>query len=80
MQRLDKLNVAQKRWTRNPKEPRNPRKSSLQLRRWKWIETVKNKLKDARISKVKNKLKDARIAKIKNASKVEKLQWMHTMD
>ena len=28
----------------------------------------------------KNKLKDARIAKIKNESKVEKLQWMHTMD
>ena len=29
---------------------------------------------------VKNKLKAARIAKIKNESKVEKLQWMHTMD
>ena len=29
---------------------------------------------------VKNKLKDARIAKIKNESKVEKLQWMHTVD
>ena len=29
---------------------------------------------------VKNKVKDARIAKIKNESKVEKLQWMHTMD
>ena len=28
---------------------------------------------------VKNRLKDARIAKIKNESKVEKLQWMHTM-
>ena len=28
----------------------------------------------------KNKSKDARIAKIKNESKVEKLQWMRTMD
>ena len=43
-------------------------------------ETVKNKLKDSRIVKAKNKLKGARIAKIKNESKVEKLQWMHTMD
>ena len=43
-------------------------------------ETVKNRLKDARIARAKNKLKDARIAKIKNESKVEKLQWMHTMD
>ena len=41
---------------------------------------MKNKLKDARIPKVKNKLRDARIAKIKYESKVEKLQWMHTMD
>ena len=43
-------------------------------------ETVKNKLKDARVSRVKNKLKDPRIAKIKNESKVAELQWMHTMD
>ena len=43
-------------------------------------ETVKNRFKDARIARAKNKLKDARIAKIKNESKVEKLQWMHTMD
>ena len=43
-------------------------------------ETVKSKLKDARIPKVKNKFRDARIAKIKNESKVVKLQWMHTMD
>ena len=41
---------------------------------------VKNKFKDARIARAKNKLKDARIAKIKNESKVEKSQWMHTMD
>ena len=32
-------------------------------------ETVKNKLKDARVSKIKNKLRFARIAKIKNESK-----------
>ena len=43
-------------------------------------ETVKNRFKDARIARAKNKLKDARIAKIKNESKVEKLQWTHTMD
>ena len=43
-------------------------------------ETVKNRLKDARIARAKNKLKDARIAKIKNESKVEKLRWIHTMD
>ena len=43
-------------------------------------ETVKNRFKDARIAMDKNKLKDARLAKIKNESKVEKLQWMHTMD
>ena len=43
-------------------------------------ETVKNKLKDSKIAKAKNKLKDARIAKIKNEWKVEKLQWMHTVD
>ena len=29
---------------------------------------------------VKNKLKNAKIGKIKNESKVEKIQWMHTMD
>ena len=28
----------------------------------------------------KNKLKDARIARAKNEPKVEKLQWMRTMD
>ena len=44
------------------------------------VPKVKNKLKDARVSKVKNKLKDPRIAKIKNESKVAELQWMHTMD
>ena len=43
-------------------------------------ETVKNKLKGARISKIKNKLKDARIAKIKNESKDAELRWIHTMD
>ena len=43
-------------------------------------ETVKNRFKDAKIAAVKNRFKDARIAKIKNESKVEKLQWMHTMD
>ena len=43
-------------------------------------ETVKNRFKDARIARAKNKLKDPRIAKIKNESKVEKFQWMHTMD
>ena len=43
-------------------------------------ETVKNRLKDARIARAKNKLKDARIAKIKNESKVEKLRWIHTVD
>ena len=43
-------------------------------------ETVKNRLKDARIARAKNKLKDARIAKIKNESKDEKLRWMHTVD
>ena len=39
-------------------------------------ESVKSKLKDARISKIKNKLRDARIAKIKSESKVAKI----TMD
>ena len=29
---------------------------------------------------VKNRFKDERIARDKNESKVEKLQWMHTMD
>ena len=43
-------------------------------------ETIKNRFKDARIARAKIKLKDARIAKIKNESKVEKIQWMHTMD
>ena len=31
VQRLDKLNLAQKHWTRNPKESRKPRKSSLRV-------------------------------------------------
>ena len=44
------------------------------------IARAKNKLKDARIARAKNKLKDARIAEIRNESKVEKLQWMHTLD
>ena len=43
-------------------------------------EMVKNRFKNARIVRAKNMLKDARIAKIKNESKVEKLQWMRTMD
>ena len=43
-------------------------------------ETVKNRFNDARIAVAKNKLMDARIEKIKNESKVEKLQWMHTVD
>ena len=72
MQRLDKLNLAQKHWTRNSKESRKPRKSSLRLKQLQWMKTVK----DARIARAKNKLKDARIAKIKNESKVEKI----TMD
>ena len=42
--------------------------------------TVKNRFKNAKNARAKNKLKDARIAKIKNEPKVEKLQWMHTMD
>ena len=41
-------------------------------------ETVRNRFKDARIERAKNKLK--KIAKIKNDSKVEKLQWVYTMD
>ena len=43
-------------------------------------DSVKNRFKDASIARAKNKFKDARIAKIKNESKVEKLQWMYTMD
>ena len=42
-------------------------------------ETVKNRVKDARIARGKNKLKGARIANIKNELKVEKLQC-YTMD
>ena len=37
VQRLDKLNFAQKHWTRNPKESRKSRKSSLQLKQLKWM-------------------------------------------
>ena len=62
------------------KGAKNPKEVKFAVETMETNETVKNKLKDARISKVKNKLKDARIAKIKNESKVEKLQWMHTMD
>ena len=41
-------------------------------------EMVRNRFKDARIERAKNKLK--KIAKIKNDSKIQKLQWMYTMD
>ena len=37
LQRFDKLNLAQKHWTRNPKESRKPRKSSLRLKQLKWM-------------------------------------------
>ena len=40
VQRLDKLNLAQKRWTRNPKESRKPRKSSVRLKNCKDQERV----------------------------------------
>ena len=68
MKRSDTLNHARRRWTRNPKKPRNPRKSSFQFETMEMNETVKIKLKDARVSMIKNKLKDA------------KFRWMLTMD
>ena len=79
MQRLGKLNLAQKRWTKNPKEAKKPKEVKFAVETMEMNETVKNKLKDARVSQIKNKLKDARIAKIKNVSKDAKLRWMHTM-
>ena len=76
MQRLDKLNLAQKHWTRNPKESRKPKEVKFAVEAIEMDETVKNRFKNARIARAKNKLKDARIAKIKNESQVEKI----TMD
>ena len=37
VQRLDKLILAQKHWTRNSKESRNPTKSSFRLNQLKWM-------------------------------------------
>ena len=37
VQRLDKLNLAQKHWTRNSKESIKPRNSSLRLKQLKWM-------------------------------------------
>ena len=68
MQRLDKLNLAQKHWTRNSKESRKPKEVKFAVEAIEMDETVKNRLKDARI------------AKIKNESKVEKIRRIHTMD
>ena len=80
MHRLDKLNLAQKHWTRNPKGVNKPKEVKFAVQAIETDKTVKNRFKDARIARAKNKLKDARIAKIKNESEVEKLQWIHTMD
>ena len=60
--------MRRKHQTRNPKESRKPRKSSLSVEAIEVNETVKNRFKDARIAMAKNKLKDARIAKVKNES------------
>ena len=62
------------------KEAKKPKEVKFAVETMDMNETVKNKLKDARVSKIKKKLKDARIAKIKNESKDAKLQQMHTMD
>ena len=80
MLRLDKLNLAQKHWTRNPKGVRKTKEVKFAVEAIEMDGTVKNRFKNARIARAKNKLKDARIAKIKNESKVEKLRWIHTMD
>ena len=62
------------------KGAQKPKEVKFAVETMEMNESVKSKLKDARISKIKNKLRDARIAKIKSESKVAKLQWMHTMD
>ena len=70
MERSDKLNLAQRRWTRNQKESRNPTKEvKFAVEAIEMDETVKNRFKDARIERAKNKLKDARIARAKNKLK-----------
>ena len=58
------------------KGAKKPKEVKFAVEMMEMNETVKNNLKDARISKIKNKLRDARIAKIKNESKVAKLQWI----
>ena len=78
MQRLDQLNLAQKHWTRNPKESKKTKEvkfavEAIEMDDQEQVQGRKN-------CKAKNKLKDARISKIENESKVKKLQWMHTMD
>ena len=62
------------------KGAKTPKEVKFSVETMEKDETVKNKLKDSKIAKAKNKLTDARIAKIKNEFKVEKLQWMHTVD
>ena len=62
------------------KGAKKPKEVKFAVEKIEMDETVKNRFKNAKIARAKNKLKDARIAKIKNESKVEKLQWMHTMD
>ena len=62
------------------KGAKKPKEVKFAVKTMEMNEAVKNKLKDARISKIKNKLTDARIAKVKNESKDAKLRWMHAMD
>ena len=62
------------------KGAKKPKEVKFAVETMEMNETVKNKSKDARISKIKNKLRDARITKIKNESKDAKLRWMHTKD
>ena len=57
MQRSDKLNLAQRRWTRNPKGAKKPKEVKFAVETMEMNETVKNKLKDARIAKIKNESK-----------------------
>ena len=75
MERLDKLNLAKKHWTKNSKEVKKTKEFKFVVEAVD--ETVKNRFKDERIVRAKNKLKDVKIAKIKNESKVEKLRWIH---
>ena len=79
MQRLDKLNLAQKH-CKESKGVKRPKEVKFAVEAIEVDETVKIRFKNARIARAKNKLKDARIAKIKSESMVEKLQRMHTMD